>query len=61
MLFPDETMRLEAPFKLTDRDDDLDREMNTPVERKNPPKCEISLDNERSAVGGDECRPRGGS
>ena len=27
LLFPDETMRLEDPVMLTDRDDDLDREM----------------------------------
>ena len=34
LLFPDETMRLEV-------------KMNTPMERKNPPKCEVCQDNER--------------
>ena len=45
--FPDETMRLEGPVKPADRSEEVEREMNTPVERKNPPKCEVCQDNER--------------
>ena len=44
LAFPDETMRLEPQVQLQDRDAQLDKEMNTPVSRKNPPKCETCLD-----------------
>ena len=44
---PDETMRLEVPVKPADRSEELEEEMNTAVERKNPPKCEVCQDNEK--------------
>ena len=35
--FPDQTMRLEVPVKPADMSEELEEEMNTAVERKNPP------------------------
>ena len=45
--FPDQTMRLEVPVKPADMSEELEEEMNTAVERKNPPKCDVCQDNER--------------
>merc|ERR550519_3217825 len=47
ILFFDEVMRCEEPVKLSERDDDLEEELNTPVERKNPFKCDVCQDNGR--------------
>ena len=60
LTFPEETMRLEAPVKLVDRDDQLDREMNTAVPRKNPPKCETCLDSQRKKCKECGCSKCGG-
>ena len=47
ILFFDEVMRCEEPVKLSERDDELEKELNTPVERKNPFKCDVCQDNGR--------------
>ena len=47
LLFPDEIMKLEDPVKPADRSEEQEVEMNTAVERKNPPECEVCQDNDR--------------
>ena len=39
-------MMLEVPVNLADRSEELKLEMNTAVERKNTPRCEVCQDNE---------------
>ena len=58
--FPDETMRLEVPVKPADRSEELEEEMNTAVERKYPPKCEVCQDNERKKCKECGCSKCGG-
>ena len=58
--FPDETMKLEPPVLLADRDPQLEAEMNTPVVRKNRPKCDVCLDNERKKCKECGCSKCGG-
>ena len=40
-------MKLENHVKPADRSEEQEVEMNTAVERKNPPKCEVCQDNDR--------------
>ena len=47
LLFPHEIMWLEVPVKPADRSEKLEVVMDTPVQRNNPPKCGVCLDNER--------------
>ena len=60
ILFPDEVFRLEYPVKVVDRDEKMDRIMNTPVARKHPPKCDHCLDNERKKCKECGCSKCGG-
>ena len=60
VLFPDEVFRLEQPVKVAERDEKLEHEMNTPVPRKNPPKCEACMDNEKKKCKDCGCHKCGG-
>lgn len=60
ILFQDEVFRLEHPVKVSDRTEKLDRDMNTPVARKHPPKCETCNDNEKKKCKECGCSKCGG-
>ena len=60
VIFPDEVFRLEQPVKVEERDEKLEHEMNTPVPRKHPPKCESCLDNEKKKCKDCGCHKCGG-
>jgi len=60
ILFQDEVMKLEDPVRVNERSDDLDKEMNTPVERKHPEKCESCHDNDRKKCKECGCQKCGG-
>ena len=58
--FPDETMKLEVPVKPANRSKEMELEINTAVEWKNPPKCEVCQDNERKKCKECGCSKCGG-
>ena len=60
VIFPDEVFRLEQPVKVEERDVKLEHEMNTPVPRKHPPKCESCMDNEKKKCKDCGCHKCGG-
>lgn len=60
VIFPDEVFRLEQPVKVKERDEKLEHEMNTPVPRKHPPKCESCMDNEKKKCKDCGCHICGG-
>lgn len=47
IIFADEIMMIEEPVKLADRTSNVEKAMNTPVERKNPYNCEKCEDSGR--------------
>ena len=60
IIFAEEVFRLEEPVRPEDRDEKLDHEMNTAVERKHPPKCEACMDNPRKKCKECGCAKCGG-
>jgi len=60
IVFPDEVFRLENPVKVEERNEKLDREMNTAVARKHPPKCEACMDNPKKKCKECGCAKCGG-
>jgi len=60
ILFQEEAMRVEKAVKIADRTEKEEKEMNTPVERKHPEKCEVCHDNEKKKCKECGCRKCGG-
>ena len=50
----------EQPVKVEERDEKLEHEINTPVPRKHPPKCQSCLDNEKKKYKDCGCHKCGG-
>ena len=59
-MFHDEVFGLENPVKVEERNEKLDREMNTAVVRKHPPKCEACMDNPKKKCKECGCAKCGG-
>ena len=60
IIFQEEVMRVEKPVKVVDRTVKEEREMNTPVARKHPEKCETCHDSEKKKCKDCGCRKCGG-
>jgi len=59
IVFQEETMRKEIPVKVSERTDKEEKDMNTPVARKHPEKCETCHDNEKKKCKDCGCRKCG--
>lgn len=60
IIFQEELMRVEKPIKVVDRTEKEEKEINTPVERKHPEKCEVCHDSEKKKCKECGCRKCGG-
>jgi len=60
IVFQEECMRIEKPVRVGDRTEKEEKEMNTPVMRKHPEKCNVCHDNDRKKCKECGCRKCGG-
>ena len=60
IIFQEEVMRIEEPVRVEDRTEKEEKDMNSPVMRKHPEKCNVCHDKEKKKCKECGCRKCGG-